>query len=175
MISLRATVGNIVKQNVSAIVNAANTSLLGGSGVDGAIHRAAGPTLAQECLKLGGCKPGQAKITSAHNIPVDWIIHTVGPVWQGGGIGEADVLKACYLNSLAYLVTHNLNSVAFPCISTGIYGFPKALAAEIAVQTTVDFLGSLEDLGRHVQVVFVCYNESDIEHYQTLNIPPLTP
>lgn len=132
--------GNIVTLEVDAIVNAANSSLLGGGGVDGAIHRAAGPELVAECRMLHGCKTGQAKITRGHRLPARHIIHTVGPVWRGGSNGEPELLAACYRNSLLLARDHEIEAIAFPGISTGIYSYPVELAAEVAVQTTAEFL-----------------------------------
>lgn len=133
--------GDITKiKDVTAIVNAANTSLLGGGGVDGAIHRAAGPGLLEECRMLHGCKTGQAKITKAYNLPCEYVIHTVGPVWNGGTKGERELLGGCYYNSLKLAMENHIRTVAFPSISTGIYHFPVDLAAEIAVKTVAEVL-----------------------------------
>ena len=131
--------GDITKLDVPVIVNAANTSLLGGSGVDGAIHRAAGPELYLECLKLQGCKVGEAKVTNGYNLPAEWIIHTVGPVWRGGDAGEPELLASCYTKSLVLADGLGVEAVAFPAISTGIYGYPIDLAANIAVDTIKNF------------------------------------
>jgi O-acetyl-ADP-ribose deacetylase (regulator of RNase III) len=133
--------GDITKLRVDAIVNAANTSLLGGGGVDGAIHRAAGPGLVQECRMLHGCRPGEAKLTGGHDLPARWVIHTVGPVWQGGQSGEDEVLANAWRNSLNIARDKEMDTVAFPSISTGAYGFPLERAAAIAVREVVDFLG----------------------------------
>jgi O-acetyl-ADP-ribose deacetylase (regulator of RNase III) len=132
--------GDITTQKVDAIVNAANSSLLGGGGVDGAIHRAAGPELLAECRKLGGCPTGEARITQGYRLPVRWVIHTVGPVWDGGDGGEDDLLGSCYRSSFALAVQHGLRTIAFPSISTGAYGFPMERAASIAVRETKAFL-----------------------------------
>ncbi len=147
--------GDITRQRVDAIVNAANKSLLGGGGVDGAIHRAAGPELLQECRQLNGCKTGEAKITDGYLLPAKKVIHTVGPVWQGGGHGEDDLLASCYRNSLLLLEQNGLASIAFPAISTGVYGFPAERAAEIAMQTVVATLPETEGIK---QVIFVAFN-----------------
>ena len=147
--------GDITKLAVDAIVNAANSSLLGGGGVDGAIHRAAGPELLTECRTLGGCKTGEAKLTRGYRLPARYVIHTVGPRWRGGAADETALLAGCYRASLALAVAHDLRSVAFPAISTGIYGFPRAEACAIAVDETHRFL--LGD-DRIEQILFVSFD-----------------
>src|ERR1041385_3520711 len=139
MTKLTAHQGDITKLAVDAIVNAANTTLLGGGGVDGAIHLAAGRELVAECRLLGGCKTGDAKITGGHNLPAKFVIHAVGPVWHGGNHGEPELLRSCYQRSLELAVEHDLSSIAFPAISTGAYGFPFEAAAKIAVTTVRNF------------------------------------
>lgn len=155
-VQLEIIVADITTLSVDAIVNAANTSLLGGGGVDGAIHRAAGPELVAECRMLHGCKTGDAKITNGYRLKAAHVIHTVGPVWNGGATGEDDLLASCYHRSMDLCGTHKLTSVAFPAISTGIYRFPADRAAEIAVRTTVDMLPLAPSIGR---VVFCCFSE----------------
>ncbi len=152
--------GNIVKQSVDAIVNAANESLLGGGGVDGAIHSSAGPELLEECRGLGGCPTGQAKITKGYRLPAKWVIHTVGPVWRGGSKGEPELLAECYRNSLSLAEQHGVKTIAFPSISTGLYRFPMDLAARIAVGEVKRFLEQNQSLQK---VKFVCYGH-DAHH-----------
>jgi len=158
--------GDITKTAVDAIVNAANSSLMGGGGVDGAIHRAGGPSILEACRKIvakqGGCKTGEAVITKAGKLPCKCVIHTVGPVWQGGISGEAQKLADCYTNSLKLAVEHQLRTIAFPNISTGIYGYPKEEAAKIAVETVLRFLSANGEID---QVFFVCF---DKENYNLL-------
>ena len=165
---LRAVRSDITALAVDSIVNAANSSLLGGGGVDGAIHRAAGPELVAECRLLGGCKTGQAKLTRGYRLPARFVIHTVGPVWRDGAHGEAALLADCYRNSLALAQANQLRSIAFPAISTGIYGFPSEPAARIAVNTVRQFVAT-DSLIR--EVVFCCFSESDLARYQALLSP----
>lgn len=147
--------GDITQMDVDAIVNAANSSLLGGGGVDGAIHRAAGPELVAECRLLGGCPTGEARITRGYRLPARQVIHTVGPVWHGGSRGEDAALANCYRNSLALASRHGARTVAFPAISTGIYGFPLDRATQIAVRETRDYLSDHPEIER---VTFVCFS-----------------
>ena len=154
--------GDITKVKADCIVNAANTSLLGGGGVDGAIHRAGGPVILDDCRKIiakqGGCKTGQAVITTAGNLPAKFVIHTVGPVWNGGQMNEREKLSDCYRNSIQLAVDNNCRTIAFPNISTGIYKFPKYEAARIAVDTIVDFLSTSDKIEK---VIFVCFDEDN--------------
>ncbi|MBT33544.1 MAG: O-acetyl-ADP-ribose deacetylase [Thalassobius sp.] len=160
---------DITKVMVDAIVNAANSSLLGGGGVDGAIHRAGGPQILEECVKIrnrqGGCNTGDAVITTAGNLPAKYVIHTVGPVWQGGNKNEANLLASCYTSSLDICKEQNIKSVAFPNISTGIYGYPKEPAAEIAVKTVCEYLQANPEIE---EVIFVCFDEENYELYKKL-------
>jgi O-acetyl-ADP-ribose deacetylase len=156
---------DITALDLDAIVNAANTTLLGGGGVDGAIHRAAGPELLAECRTLGGCGAGKAKITRGYKLPARFIIHTVGPVWSGGGRGEAEVLASCYRNSLQLAVKNGIKTIAFPAISCGAYRYPVSEAAEIAVRTTRKFLANNDKIDN---VIFVVMNDEILEAYRRL-------
>ncbi|MDD2196959.1 MAG: O-acetyl-ADP-ribose deacetylase [Bacteroidales bacterium] len=157
--------GDITGLEVDAIVNAANTSLLGGGGVDGAIHRVAGSQLLDECKTIGGCPTGEARITKGYNLKARHVIHTVGPIWTDGTMGEPDLLRNAYNNSLALAKEHKLKSVAFPNISTGVYRFPKRMAARIAIKTTKDFLAKNST---PKQVVFICFDEDNYNIYKEL-------
>jgi O-acetyl-ADP-ribose deacetylase (regulator of RNase III) len=162
---LRAVQGDIVTLAVEAIVNAANSSLLGGGGVDGAIHRAAGPNLLKECRLLGGCKVGEAKLTGGYRLPAQFVIHTVGPVWRGGGLGEAESLATCYRNCLAIASDRGVRSIGFPSVSTGAFGYPIEQAARIAVVTV---RGALQNPSTIEDVLFCCFSRSDHLVYETL-------
>ncbi|MFC1497642.1 O-acetyl-ADP-ribose deacetylase [Verrucomicrobiota bacterium] len=155
--------GDITKCEVGAIVNAANCLLLGGGGVDGCIHRAAGPKLLAECAKLMGCKTGNAKITKGYNLPAKYVIHTVGPVWHGGNKGEPELLASCYRRSLEVAVENGVKTIAFPSISTGVYRYPKDQACRIALKTTVELLETNHSIDK---VIFVCFSKQDFEGYQ---------
>ena len=161
--------GDITKIKVDAIVNAANSSLMGGGGVDGAIHRAGGPAILEECrmivAKQGGCKTGEAVMTTGGNLPAKFVIHTVGPVWNGGKKNEASLLASCYLNSLKLAVEYKLSSIAFPNISTGIYGYPKKEAAEIAIRSVTEFLSQNDFIDK---IYFVCFDDENYQLYKSL-------
>jgi O-acetyl-ADP-ribose deacetylase (regulator of RNase III) len=162
--------GDITKIEVDAIVNAANTSLLGGGGVDGAIHRAAGPELLAECRTLGGCPTGEARITAGYRLPAEYVIHTVGPIWGGGNRGEPELLARCYRNSLALATKHQVRKIAFPAISCGIYGYPIQDACQIAVHEATAYLAANE---LPESVIFVCFGREIYDAYQAaLNASP---
>jgi len=158
--------GDITKLQVDAIVNAANSSLLGGGGVDGSIHRAAGKELLEECRALNGCKPGKAKITKGYKLPAAHVIHTVGPIWNGGKNREPALLRDAYHNSLQLALDHHLKSIAFPNISTGVYSYPKPLAAEIAVNTIHEFCGLHP--GALNEIILVCFDDENYSIYEKL-------
>lgn len=157
--------GDITRLEVDVIVNAANKTLLGGGGVDGAIHRAAGPELLEECRKLHGCPTGEAKITGGYLLPARYVIHTVGPVYRDGKHGEAELLASCYRNSLQLAITHNVQTIAFPCISTGVYRYPKPEAAGIALREIRRFLNAHPDFRK---VIIVCFENTDYEIYRSI-------
>lgn len=161
--SIKLMQGDITQVEVDAVVTSANESLLGGGGVDGAIHRAAGPRLLDECLKIGWCETGQAVITTAGLLPARYVIHTVGPIWDGGEQGEVELLASAYQNSLRVAEEHTVSSIAFPSISTGVYGYPIENAARIALETTIAHLRRGSTLRR---VLFVLFTEDDLEVYQ---------
>ncbi len=173
MLTLTTTQADITTLHVDAIVNAANTSLLGGGGVDGAIHRAAGPQLLAACRLLAGCQTGQAKATPGFNLPAKWIFHAVGPIWHDGNHNEDTLLANCYQNCLDLAAAHDCDTIAFPAISTGIYGFPKPRAARIAIETVRTW--STQNTPTHpkpTQVIFCCFTPQDMALYQNLGIPP---
>jgi O-acetyl-ADP-ribose deacetylase (regulator of RNase III) len=166
MAELVAVRADITTLAVDAIVNAANGSLLGGGGVDGAIHRAAGPELLDECRRLGGCPTGDARITRGYRLPATWVIHTVGPVWRDGGHGEPELLASCYRSSLALAAGQGITTLAFPGISTGVYGYPVGQAARIAVETTRAFLDSGPTSLQRIS--FCCFSRADLDVYRRL-------
>ena len=162
---IRVVRGDITTLDVDVLVNAANSTLLGGGGVDGAIHRAAGPSLLEECRRLGGCPAGEARITSGHRLKARWIIHTVGPIWAGGGSGEPQLLASCYRNSLQLAAERELKSIAFPAISTGAYSYPLHLATAVALASVREFTSQCGSLD---EIIFCCYSSEDYALYRRL-------
>ncbi len=169
MPKLQAIQADITSLTVDAIVNAANESLLGGGGVDGAIHRAAGPALLEACKLLHGCKTGRAKITPGFDLQAKFVIHTVGPVWRGGQQGEADLLISCYRECITLAEHHDIASIAFPAISTGVYGYPKQAATEIAIATVSEVVQGTMVIG---EVVFCCFSQADLTQYRAVLMQP---
>jgi len=170
MPTLQAIQADITTLGVEAIVNAANESLLGGGGVDGAIHRAAGPALLTHCRSLGGCETGKAKISPGFNLAASFIIHTVGPVWRGGEHGEAELLRSCYASCIRLAEKSGISSIAFPAISTGVYGYPKAAAAEIAIAAVSAAVEGTPVIG---EVVFCCFSKADLGQYRAVLMQPV--